>query len=149
MTGPVQVLVVGFDRFTFSGKVLDELDRLDEAGTARLLDVVLVERAEDGTLETLPVPAGARPGMGSLAARILGGSNPDDATLDEPTHGATWSLADAVPVGTTAAVALIEHVWATPLRDAIESAGGWALEETWLGREDVRRLERLIDQAGG
>ena len=56
MTGPIQVLVVGFDRLTFSGEVMAELDRLREAGTARLLDVLLVERAEDGTLETLPAP---------------------------------------------------------------------------------------------
>jgi len=59
VTGPIQVLVVGFDQLTFSGDVMAELDRLREAGTARLIDVLLVERGEDGTLETLPAPAGA------------------------------------------------------------------------------------------
>ena len=62
VTGPVQVLVVGFDRFTPSGEVMAELDRLREAGTARLLDVLWVERGEDGTMETLPAPAGAPAG---------------------------------------------------------------------------------------
>ena len=59
VTGPVQVLVIGFDQFTPSGEVMAELDRLREAGTARLLDVLFVERAADGTMETLPAPAGA------------------------------------------------------------------------------------------
>jgi hypothetical protein len=146
VTGPVQVLVVGFDRPTFSGEVMAELDRLREAGTARLLDVLLVDRAEDGTIETLPAPVGAPAGLGDLAASILGASVPDDPHADESVEGSTWSLADAIPVGTTAAVALIEHLWATPLREAIDRAGGKALEETWLNREDVTRLDQLMKE---
>ena len=68
MTGPVQVLVVGFDRPTFSGEVMAELDRLRQAGTARLLDVLLLARADDGTFETVPLPADAPAGLGKLAA---------------------------------------------------------------------------------
>ena len=146
MTGPVQVLVVGFDQFTPSGEVMAELDRLREAGTARLLDVLFVERAEDGTMETLPAPAGAPPGLGNVAASLLGASDPHVPNTDGPADGSTWSLADAIPVGTTAAVALIEHLWAEPLSEAIARAGGTALEETWLHREDVTRLEQLMGQ---
>jgi Family of unknown function (DUF6325) len=51
--GPVQVLVVGFDRPTFSGEVLAELTRLREAGIVRLVDLLLVARAEDGSIETV------------------------------------------------------------------------------------------------
>ena len=58
--------------------------------------------------------------------------------------GATWSLSDAIPVGTTAAVALIEHLWAAPLSEALDRAGGKALVETWLDRLDVTRLEQLM-----
>jgi len=144
VTGPVQVLVVGFDQPTFSGEVMTELDRLREAGTARLLDVLLVERAENGTLETLPAPAGAPSDMGTLVAGILGASDPDVPSSNQPEEGSTWSLADAIPPGTSAAVALIEHLWATPLREAIVRAGGTSLEETWLHREDVARLDELI-----
>ncbi|HEX5088105.1 MAG TPA: DUF6325 family protein [Nocardioides sp.] len=145
MTGPVQVLVVGFDGLEFSGEVMAELDRLREEGTARLIDVLLVQRAEDGMLHTLPFPDGAPPGLGDVAAAILGSSAVDGPEPDAP-DGATWSLADAVPVGTTAAVALIEHVWATRLSEAIQRVGGRPLEETWLDRDDVSRLERLAQQ---
>jgi hypothetical protein len=82
--------------------------------------------------------------MGALVAGVLGASDPDVASADEPEDGTTWSLADAIPPGTTAAVALIEHLWATPLREAIARAGGTALEETWLHREDVERLDEFM-----
>jgi hypothetical protein len=144
VTGPVQVLVVGFDQLTLSGEVMTELERLREAGTARLIDVLLVERGEDGMLETLPLPAGAPSDMGTLVAGVLGASDPDVPSAGEPPAGSTWSLADAIPPGTSAAVALIEHLWATPLREAIAKAGGTALEETWLHREDVERLEQVL-----
>ena len=36
MTGPVQMVVVGFERPAFSGEVMAELDRLGQAGTVQL-----------------------------------------------------------------------------------------------------------------
>lgn len=145
MTGPVQVLVVGFERPRFTGEVMAELDRLGEAGTVRLLDVLLLVRAEDGTFETLPPPGEVPPGQGSLAATILGAGD-DGSGAPEAGEEDAWSLADAIPPGATAAVALIEHLWAAPLRDAIQDAGGTALEETWLAREDVDQLVGLMEE---
>jgi uncharacterized membrane protein len=53
MIGPVQVVVVGFDQPSFSGEVVAEFTRLEEAGIVRLVDLLLVSRAEDGTFETM------------------------------------------------------------------------------------------------
>ncbi|MCE3277192.1 MAG: hypothetical protein K0R13_3047 [Propionibacteriaceae bacterium] len=147
MIGPVQVLVVGFDQPTFSGEVLAELTRLREAGLVRLIDVLLVSRSEDGTLETLEAPEAAAVDLGGLAVEVLG--QPEDASEAETSEidaAAMWSLADAIPIGGTAAVALIEHVWAAPLSAAIQRAGGTLLEETWLAREDRELLETLTAQ---
>ena len=142
MTGPVQVLVVGFDEPTFSGEVLAELTRLKEAGVVRLVDVLLVSRDENGTLETLPPPPGADAGLGRVAAEILG--LPDGGEgAPEPVEGDTWSLDDAVPPGSMGAVALLEHLWAEPLVASIRRAGGQLLDETWLAPDDVARLRNL------
>lgn len=144
MTGPVQVLVLGFERPAFSGEIMAELDRLRQAGTVRLIDLLLLERGEDGTFETLPLPTQGPPGMGAVAAELLGDA---DLRRDGPVvspDGSGWSLAEAVPPGGTAAVALIEHLWAAPLRDAIQRSGGKALEETWLAPDDVERVEELV-----
>jgi uncharacterized membrane protein len=146
--GPVQVLVVGFDQPTFSGEVLAEFTRLREAGLVRLIDVLLVSRSEDGTLETLEAPDAAAADLGGLAVEILGQpQNASQAETSEIDTAAMWSLADAIPVGGTAAVALIEHVWAAPLSAAIQRAGGTLLEETWLAPEDRELLETLTAQS--
>jgi hypothetical protein len=134
VTGPVQVLVVGFDAPSFSGEVLAELTRLRERGVVRLVDVLLVQRGEDGTFETLEPPPGSDPDLGQIAAEVLGGG--DEADGDEELGG-TWSLADLVPPGEVAAIALIEHLWAEPLVASIGRAGGRPLGELWLPAGDL------------
>jgi Family of unknown function (DUF6325) len=142
MTGPVQVLVVGFEHQSFSGEVLTELVRLREAGIVRLVDLLLVRRTEDGGLETVELPDDLPAGLGDVARQLLSGAEPaaDAAGLDP---GTGWSLADAVPVGSVVAVALIEHLWAGPLRDAVGRAGGTTLDETWLSAADLTLLGEL------
>jgi len=148
--GPVQVLVVGFDQPRFSGEVLAELTRLWEAGIVRLVDLLLVSRAEDGSIETLAPPDETIAALGGLAAAVLGspeGEPNTDSGADSVSNDvSTWSLADAVPAGSIAAVALIEHLWAGPLTTAIQRAGGTLLEETWLASGDREILEELIVQ---
>ena len=129
MTGPVQVLVVGFEAPSFSGEVLAELTRLRERAVVGLVDVLLVERGEDGTFETLEPPPGSDPDLGQIVAEVLGGGEEIDGGQ---APGETWSLADAVPPGGVAAVALIEHLWAQPLLAAIGRAAGRPLGEMWL-----------------
>jgi hypothetical protein len=141
MTGPVQVLVVGFDEPSFSGEVIAELTRLREAGIVRLVDLLLVSRADDGSLVTLPPPPGVDPGFGQLTASLLSADDVDeDPALGE---GDAWSLDDAIVDTGCAAVALIEHTWAGPLVAAIHGAGGRTLDETWLAASDLERLGRL------
>jgi hypothetical protein len=72
------------------------------------------------------------------AAAAAGNGSPLD-TAD------VWYLADAIPPGTAAAIALIEHRWAIPLREAIEEAGGNSLLDAWIHPEDLI----AIGAAGG
>jgi hypothetical protein len=152
--GPVQVLVVGYEQPTFTGEVLAELARLSDSGLVRLVDVLLVTRAADGTFDTVEPTADAAQGLpdlphrsGALATALLGHSDAmrddrkdgDSDDLDA-VDGTVWSLADSVPAGTTAAVALIEHLWAAPLREAIQRTGGVPLDEIWLAEADLQRL---------
>jgi Family of unknown function (DUF6325) len=153
--GPVQVLVVGFDRPTFSGEVLAELSRLGKAGIVRLVDLLLVSRADDGSLQTADLPDEVRSEISSVTAELLGQPVTEPSDEDDQVDGAhemalepgtTWSLAEAVPAGGTAAVALIEHIWASPLRAAVQQSGGTLLEETWLAPDDLLRLDELISR---
>jgi hypothetical protein len=122
-----------------------------------LVDLLLVSRAEDGTLETLAAPDGVDAGLGGLAVALLtrpdgdaaGGASADPASGTDPAGRLVWSLGDAVPAGSAAAVALIEHLWAGPLTAAIRRAGGTPLDETWLAPGDRELLDALIDQRDG
>jgi len=93
MIGPVQVVVVGFDRPRFSGEVVAEFTRLEEAGIVRLVDLLLVSRAEDGSFETMTdeeIPAH----LGRLAAGVLGWAGEEDVPpSSEPEAGAVTSVA--------------------------------------------------------
>jgi hypothetical protein len=141
--GPVQVLVVGLDDATFTGEVMAELARLRDSDIVRLIDVLIVTRDETGALDTRPPPAGLPRSTGATVVALLTAEAPVAAVAD-PADGAAWSLVDAVPVGSTAAIALIEHRWANPLRVAIRRTGAIPLDETWLTAEDAARLEDLL-----
>jgi uncharacterized membrane protein len=152
--GPVQIMVVGFEKPDFQGAILEELRRLREADLIRLIDLVVVakddddevvaveisdltpeESAELGALAGALIGLGADGEEGAEAGAIAGAEAAGDGGIlgDET----AWSIADAIPPGATAAVALIEHRWAIPLRDAIRAAGGFPLADTWVHPEDL------------
>ena len=153
--GPVQVLVVGLDRPGFSGEVLAEFGRLRDAGLVRLVDLLLVSRDDDGVLESLDPPEGSVPDLrnvpdlGNVATALLTQGSSDGYAEAPADPDPLWSLGAAVPPGSIAAVALIEHLWAEPLTAAIARAGGRPLDETWLGPDDRRTLEALLGARAG
>ena len=147
MSGPVQVLVVGFEEPSLSGEILAELTRLGEAGVVRLLDVLLVTRTEDGRLETLPAPPGADPDLGRLAAAFLGQvENDEGRTGTDGTDPTAWSLDDTVSPGGASAIAFIEHTWAQPLVDAIRRGGGRCSTRRGWPRTTLELLGRLAHE---
>ena len=163
--GPVQVLVVGFDGTTFKGEILPEFQRLKELDIIRLVDMVVVSKDQDGEIlgvelsdlseeqrEQFGAIAGALIGLGAEgdeegmeAGALLGAEAAEDGVLGEETM---WSIADTIPTGTTAAVALIEHRWAIPLRDAIRRAGGVPLADSWIHPEDLIAIGAATADAG-
>ena len=116
--------------------------------------MLLVTRAADGTFNTVEVAESGAGlvdlphGNGALVTALLGhpaetGDDPTGSDNLDALDGPVWPLADSVPAGTTAAVALIEHLWAAPLRAAIQRSGGVPLDELWLAEADLQRLADL------
>jgi hypothetical protein len=71
------------------------------------------------------------------AGAILGAMGVDEAgghILDENDF---WYVDDAIPNGSAAAIALIEHHWAIGLRDKIRSAGGSLVADAWVHPADL------------
>jgi uncharacterized membrane protein len=152
--GPVQMLVVGFEGAEFKGEIVAELNRLNDEGIIRVIDLIAVRKDEEGNVETLHTSdltqdeamefgavAGALIGLGAAgeegaeAGALAGAEAMEDGQVFDEEN--VWYAADAIPNGTAAGVALIEHRWAIPLRDAIMRAGGIPLVDEWIHATDL------------
>jgi uncharacterized membrane protein len=152
--GPVQMLVVSFPEPKFKGAILPELHRLKEADIIRLVDLLVVAKDDEGNLAVVQESdlnqeeamefgaiAGALVGLGMggedemSAGAALGAAALEDGHVFDDSE--VWYVADAIPNGSTAAIALIEHRWAIPLRDKIMEAGGIAVADEWIHPQDL------------
>jgi uncharacterized membrane protein len=152
--GPVQLLVIGFEDPEFRGEIRAELDKLRESDIVRLIDCIIVRKDEDGNVEKMQMSdltpeeaeefgatVGALIGFGfggdeenMEAGAVLGAAAGEDGhVLGED----SWYVDDAIPNGSAAAIALLEHRWAIPLREAIQAESGFHLADAWVHPEDL------------
>ena len=140
--GPIQMLVVGFEHGKFEGEILAELERLREQEIIRLVDLLFVTKNEDGDVAIANVsdlsPEQAAQ-LGGVAEALVGFGADHESDGDEQARSdeEVWYVADAIPPGASAGIALLEHRWAIPLREAIERAGGVALADEWVHPADI------------
>ncbi len=158
--GPVQLLVIAFDEPNFTGEIVDELNRLRDSELIRLIDVLVVTKDLDGTVaaaqvsdlsvgeaEELGATVGALIGLGldgeeGMEAGALAGAvaGSDGHLIDD---SEMYDVADSIAPGSAAAIALIEHLWAGPLRDAIARAGGVPVSDSWVHPLDLVEIGLL------
>jgi uncharacterized membrane protein len=163
--GPMQLLVIGFDGGEFRGEIAAELKRLREHDVVRLVDALAVTKDESGrvtTMETTDLSHEESEELGALVGALIGygAEGEDGATvgaiagaaaaenITQPLHDDIWYIADSIPRGTSAIVAVVEHRWAIGLRDAVARAGGHALAEAWLHPSDLVRVGEQLSKAG-
>jgi hypothetical protein len=134
--GPLQLLVVGFDQPNFSGEVLAELERLRDGDVVRVIDLLVVHKGPDGVVQRLHRSDLTDQGAGAVVSALIGLDEEADGG-DVPGEDELWSLDDAIPNDSAAAIALIEHRWAIATRDAIRAAGGVPVADAWIHPADL------------
>jgi uncharacterized membrane protein len=150
--GPVQLLVLEFDRARFDGAIMPELERLRDAGIIRLIDLLFVAKRE-GQVETMQasdLTGDEAEAFGAIVGALIGAGAGEEDLHSSMAAGAAeladghvldeddvWYFVDAIPEGTSAAVALIEHRWAIPLRDKILASDGAVLADEWVHPSDL------------
>jgi len=152
--GPVQLLMLGFEDPQFKGEILEELKRLKDADIVRVIDAAVVRKNDDDSVDILHAsdlsPEEAQE-FGAVVGALIGlGMDGEDGMAVGAAAGAEamedgkvfdddqiWYAADAIPTGTATAIALLEHRWAIPLRDAILRAGGFVLADEWIHPSDL------------
>ena len=165
--GPVQMLTIGFVGSRFKGEILPELERLKASGIVRIIDLLVIRKDETGAIAKLTssdldweeaTEYGAF--VGSLIGLAQGGEEGFDrgaiAGAAELADGHffdeddAFRLSSAVPPGSSAAMVLIEHLWAIPLREAVRRAEGQELDTIWVTADELVRygLAAALDQNG-
>jgi hypothetical protein len=117
--GPVEYVVVGFpaDRADFSGAMADELKKLTESGTVRVLDLLMVTKGEDGAVAVAELREHDESDLGELR------SIEADLSLVLALEDVEQVGGDLEPGG-AAAVLVWENTWAGPFASAIRHSGG-------------------------
>jgi hypothetical protein len=115
--GPVDYLIVEFPAgaSNFTGEMAEELLRLVDAGTIRLIDVLILTKNEDGSVDAIELEdlddLGAFQRIEAELAEML--------AEEDVEH-----LAAAMDPGSTAGVLIWENLWAAPFASAARRAGG-------------------------
>ena len=119
MLGPVDYLVVEFpaEKANFSGEMAAELTSLVERGLVRVLDLVLLEKNEDGSIEVAELSNADEATVGKLLS--LEG---DLAMLLAAEDVAKF--AEIIEPGSIAAVLVYENRWAAPFGASVRRSGG-------------------------
>jgi uncharacterized membrane protein len=155
--GPVQLIVLGFNHPNFHGEIIAELERLRENDMVRVIDSLAVYKDADGELEVehlsnlseqeaieYGTKIGALIGLGiegedGIDAGAAAGAEEVAAAggVNVFTEEEGWDVLEDIPNDSAAALVLIEHHWAVPLRDAIVRAGGFRISDGFISPLDL------------
>jgi uncharacterized membrane protein len=163
--GPIQLISVAFEGNHFKGEIMPELERLKQRGIVRIIDLLLVRKDSAGAVMVTTqsdldweeaVSLGAY--FGSLTGLANGGADAFDqgaiAGAAELADGHffdeddVFEITQALPPSMSAALVLLEHLWAKPLFDAIDRADGMELSNVWLRPEQVFTPAKLGNPSG-
>lgn len=115
--GPLEYVVLGFEDDQFASVVLPELNAIQESGFIRVVDLLFVSKAAEGTVAMQEVSELSEEELAAyegLAEDLAGLFTAEDVER----------LAGEIPPGTSAVIVLLEHTWTLRLADAVRKAGG-------------------------
>ena len=164
--GPVQLLVLGFEHPDFHGQIIEELEKLRESDTVRVIDSLAVYKDADGEIEVMHLSnltTDEAIELGSKVAALIGlGIEGEEGMEAGAELGAeiaaeeggvevfsdelAWDVIEDIPNDSAAALLLLEHHWAVPLRDAIARAGGFRLAEGFISPLDLVAIGLLTKE---
>ena len=138
--GPLEYLVVGFEKYRFTGQILAELRAAQEKGIIRVVDLCVIQKDEQG----------------NVTARELSELGGEEATELSPLAGNVMSLlsdediqqvAADIPNKSAAGLLLFEHTWAIGLKEAIKHAGAVAVTGGFVSPDALEELETDLETA--
>jgi len=149
------MIVLGFQRPDFHGAIIAELERLRASDTVKVIDALAIYKDDAGEIEVAHLSnltddeavefgtvVGALIGLGiegeeGLERGAEAGAQAAADGVDVFSDENAWDVLEQIPNGSAAAVILLEHTWAIPLRDAIAEAGGYRIDDGFISPLDL------------
>jgi uncharacterized membrane protein len=154
--GPVQLLVIGFEHPDFHGQIIEELEKLRESDTVRVIDALAVYKDTEGEIEVRHlsnltheeavefgskvaalIGLGIEGDKGFEAGAEFGAEKVEEEGLEVFSDELAWDVLEDIPNDSAAALVLLEHHWAVPLRNAIAGAGGFRVADGFISPLDL------------
>jgi hypothetical protein len=133
--GPVDYLIVEFPtgQQNFTGEAADELLKLHDAGTIRIMDLVIVVKGDDGSVDAMELSD--VPNLGEFAR--LEAELAETLAADD-----VITLAEAMAPGSVAGVVVYENLWAAPFASSLRRAGGQLVAD---GRIPIQAIIAAVE----
>ncbi len=133
--GPVDFVIVEFPagESSFTGAMAEELMALVEAGTIRVIDLLVLTKAADGSIDAIEIDDLDNLGiLQTLEAELAELLAEEDVV----------NLAAAMDPGSTAGVLVYENLWAAPFAAAARRSGGQLIAN---GRIPIQAIAAAIE----
>ena len=134
---PLEYALIAFENAKFSGKIVPELLALAERGIVRYVDIVFIQKDENGEVRTIELNDLEREAyemfvpMGEYVSSLF-------------TENDLEIAASKLPNGSAAALFLWENLWIADLRKAIVDSGGELVERVQIPPEVVEEFRREL-----
>ena len=140
-TYPLEYALVGFEGNKFSGKIVPELMDLAERGIVRFVDLVFIQKDQDGstrTFELNDLDDETYKMFVPLGEHVTSLFSQEDLELE----------ASRLPKNSAAALFLWENLWAENIRKAIIDSGGVLVERGQIPAELVEQVRQDLAEEG-
>jgi hypothetical protein len=137
--GPVEYIAIAFPGNKFSGEIVPAIKELQDAGTIRVLDLVIISKDGDGNVtgielsETSPEQQAALAVLGIESRNILGQEDVED-------------IGAALDPNSTAGLMIWENVWAAKFAQSLRAADGILIAN---GRIPAALVEEVLAETVG
>jgi len=132
---PLEYALIEFEDATFSGKIVPELLALAERGIVHFVDIVFIQKEEDGTTQTLE--------LNDLDPELYEAFVPIGEHVSSIfTNDDLQIAASRLPENSAALLILWENLWVADLGKAIRDTGGHLVERLQIAPEVVAEFEQ-------
>jgi len=133
VSGPVDVVIIGFPGNMFTGKIAPAIKELVENNTIRILDLLFVSADDAGTISSVRIQdlaADLEPGLVEMDVFLPGALDDHDAQ----------ELAEDLPANSSALLVAFENVWAAKFVAAIQEADAVVIDQIRIPASAVAEL---------